>query len=503
MRGGELRDYQQLLVADACEFLATAPPGARRLYAAPTGTGKSWVELEILCRFPRAWLVTPRLEIVAGMITKLGLAPPSSLDALVDLAWSHRITTPIRLRNEMLAGTGPEIEALIVDESHHHTAATYQQIDLMAAVPAVGFTATPFRGTPKGTAAFLRQWGEPVWGISYPEAVARGVLAMPECRTVPLVDDDVVAVQNGEFVVQSLQDATQSRLDHAVSLCSGWCNKGCWDRPTMAALPAVATALDFTNRLLAAGLPAVCVTGDTPHGQRFGLFTACLERKALLVQVQVIGEGVDLPLRRLLDLAPSLSPVKWLQQLGRITRPGARGEPAPEYVCCNRNLLRHAYLLEGCLPARAVAGSEEAFGGVGRRGGMRVLGLEAIGRFKAAELPLANGTTGLCYLLATVEGTKQIEYAALCHPLAQEPIWAKRTNFRNLDGTSSWGKWRGCLAPEDVIGFASKRPSRLTERQTAWWQRSAQRYGLNPDAPVTAKNFTALPILTDLGLQLV
>src|SRR5262249_51653183 len=60
-----LRDYQQAAVRDAIAFLNAG--GERRCYAAPTGSGKSVIELAVLDAFPGGVLVTPRLEIIAGM----------------------------------------------------------------------------------------------------------------------------------------------------------------------------------------------------------------------------------------------------------------------------------------------------------------------------------------------------------------------------------------------------------------------------------------------------
>jgi superfamily II DNA or RNA helicase len=96
-----------------------------------------------------------------------------------------RIVTPIRLRNRLLRGEGPVPERLLIDEAHHDTASTWQQIHMCCQAPAVGFTATPFRGTPRGTAAFREQWGEPVWVLTLREAIARGALVLPPLRNRP------------------------------------------------------------------------------------------------------------------------------------------------------------------------------------------------------------------------------------------------------------------------------------------------------------------------------
>jgi hypothetical protein len=497
----EPRDYQRIGILDAVTWLRTAAAGSVRCYAAPTGSGKSVIELAVQDALDGAWIVTPVLEIIAGLLDKLGVEVPASEDRLIAAAFDRRITTPIRLRNMLLAGDGPaDIRYLILDEAHHDNADTYQQLDLMLSCPKVGYTATPYRGTTKGTAVFCARWGEPVWILTYPEAIERGVISMPRCRVVPILDDDLIAVQNGEFVVSQVN--AQTPLDAVIELCRVHVEKGTWDRPTMFACPSTLLAQLLDSALNAAGLPSVCVTGDTPRAERDAAFADTVARRRALVQVRIAGEGIDLPIRRLIDLAPAMSPVLFLQRFGRATRPVPPGEDPPEYVCCNRNLLRHAYLLEGCLPPAVVADAQKAFP-PGKRNGARVIGLEALGRFKEVDVPLANGLTGFLYCLSSVEGTKVENYAAFVHPMLETPIWAVRTDPKNADGTRDFGRWRRCSAPADLSGFASIPAPACTDKQLAWWKRDAKRWGLDPDVKPNRRAFQALPILFDLRAKVV
>src|SRR5579884_2986431 len=233
----------------------------------------------------------------------------------------------------------------------------------MACCPVIGWTASPYRGTPRGTAEFLEFWGQPTWIITLAEAANRGVVSFPSFRICPLVDDDRVSVSSsGEFVVSSASAAVRSRLDAVVDLCRPLFEGQHWDRPTMLALPSVETVADALRAFEAAGLPAALVTGDTPQAARQQAFAAAVARERVLLQIGVVSEGVDLPLRRLIDLLPTLSPVRWVQLLGRITRPVTVGEAAPEYWGCCRNLERHAYVLDGLVPLPALAQAQTAFG---------------------------------------------------------------------------------------------------------------------------------------------
>lgn len=496
-----LRDYQKLAVDDAVSFLRSAAPGARRLYAAPTGSGKSVIELHLQNCVAGSWIVTPAVEVIQGLLDKLGLPIDLPETALLESAFARRITTPIRFRNLLLRGGGVVPPALILDEAHHHNADTWQQIDLLTGLPpTVGYTATPYRGTPRGTAVLRERWGEPVWILTYPEAVARGVISMPSCRIVPLLDDDIVEVKSGEFDVKSVETASRGLLENVADLCRGYCRELQWDRPTMFAVPSTLLAHELTRVSNAAGLPSVCVVGDSTRRERDEAFAAVVEHRAALVQVRVVGEGVDLPIRRLVDLSPAISPVKWLQLFGRITRPVAAGESPPDYVCCNRNLLRHAYLLEGCLPAAVLSDAQKQFG-AGTRSGYRVLGVEGLGRFKETHVPLHNGLEGFLYCLAAVEGLQVVNYAAFVHPALAEPIWATRIDAKKADGTRAFGRWRRAEPPDDLTGFASVPASSPSPKQLAWWKKDAARYGLSADVAPNKRTFQALPIFADLGLR--
>lgn len=481
----------QVVAADHAEgFLRGAEQSAKQLYAAPTGVGKSVIERLVQERMgPECWIVSPKEEILSGILEKAGLTGDY---------YQHSMSTPIMLRNKLLRGELRHPKYLIIDESHHHNAETYQQLDLLTGLaPAVGYTATPYRGTPKGTREFLDRWGEPIWLISYLEAQQEGYISMPEFKVLPLVDDDIVEVHAGDFSVTSIDAATVDRLGDMAAHCKQWYD-GRWDRPTVFAMPSTAACKRLQLELGSRGMPAAIVNAETPSAERYNIFRATEAGLVALLHINVVSEGVDLKLRRLVDMAPTLSPVKWVQHLGRITRPT---DTPPEYICTNRNILRHAYILEGVLPPAALLDAQAAFPQTERAGITRVLGLEALGRFKPTTIKLLTGLSAHVYALSVPVGPMVVEYCVVIHP-AKEPIWATKVNGRNDDGTRSWGSWRACAAPNDVQGFSSVAPKALSEKQLAWWSRSASRFNLDPTQEVTRKNFQVLPVLADLGVKL-
>lgn len=503
-----LHDYQRAASDDCVEFLnLTAGSVARRLYSAPTGSGKSYIELDVLQRLAGGFLVTPRLEIIKDMMAKWDGQDESifqSQSALLEAAQSVGIWTPVRLRNRLIAGRLDPPRYILVDEGHHDLCETLQQVHLMCQCPAAAFTATPFRGTPKGTAKLRELWGEPKWIITLVDAVARGVVALPRCETMPLVDDDLVEVANGEFVVTEVETATLARMQQLVQESyRRFYRFDRWDVPTMYAAPTVECARQLATALNVIGAPANLLVGETPWSGRGSIFAAAQKGEAALVQVAVVGEGVDLPqIRRLVDLAPYMSPVRWLQQLGRVTRPG---EVEPHYLCCNRNLLRHGYLLDGVLPPSQMIQAQQAFPERTRgafRSNARALGMEAIGRFKGIEVPLKSGLRAQMYALSCLDGHRRTDYVAIVHPLKQELFWAKTQHERAETGEYKWGRWAKCAPPEDLSGFNSVPPKSVSEKQMAWWERCAARHGLEPDVDVTRKLFQVLPVLSDTKTRL-
>jgi superfamily II DNA or RNA helicase len=503
----KLRDYQERAVRD----IVKRQPGGHYLYAGPTGCGKSIVELESLSQFPDGILVTPRLEIIAGMLDKQGVNCNGFSDAkLAEVALEYRITTPIRFRNKLAKG---ELDWLpnqfLIDEAHHSIADTYQDVEAFLPGRTVyGFTATPYRGTPRGTKAFMDMWQDEItWIITLAKAAERGVISVPTVEIWPLIDDDLIKVVNGEFQTEAIGDATKPKLDEIVKssqqFITSFFEDGAinekrftyWDKPTMYAVGSTDLVKDLVDRLNRAGLPAVAVIQDTPRAARNRAFADCMDCKVAVVQIDVVSEGVDFPFQRLIDLRSTMSPNKWMQQVGRLTRPGLKSE----YICCNRNLERHAYLFDGLIPSGKIGEAQVAFAKPTNRSVTRAIGLEGVGRFQAAEVELADGCTGQLYTLYSHTDFHKTEWAVLLHPAIAEPLVAYKQNGKNEDGTTNYKhKWiKAKELPSDLKGFASTPPGMLTDKMAKFWDKCAGVVGIQKTAKVNRKNFQAMPVLLD------
>ena len=470
----KLRDYQIRGIE-----LGVNCKDRRLLLAAPTGAGKSPVEVELLRLIPDSVLVTPTIEIIDGLIDKG--------------ADESQLWTPIKFRNRLLDGSIRPPSVIVYDEVHHAEAESWQQVSMSCDAREIGLTATPYRGTPKSTAQFRANWGLPVWLIRYKEAIAAGYITMPECKTEPLVDDDLITVTaSGEFDVQSITAVTESKLGDAVKLVESYP----LDRPTMITLPTRELCRLFAEKMT---YPSRIVDGDTPRAERLAAFADCLASRAVLIQIAVVSEGVDLAIRRLFDFAPTMSPVVFVQRFGRAMRPLTDDEKrrgiVAEYIGTNRNLLRFAWALDGIMPISKLVEAQDAFLGPSARDGMRVIGLEGLGRFKSNEVRLMSGLDATMYMLEgkdpATNGVRQ--YCCITHPAGAEPLFATRVNV-----AGSYGRWQRCDAPTGFQGFASGRASAPSDKQRAWWERDAAKHGLDPGGEVSRRTFACLPVLSDL-----
>ncbi len=519
-----LRDYQQDVIEDALIQYDLNPHG-RTLYSSPCGTGKGTIELALLKTFRErerdAWILTPSLEVLRGFLERTGAdktqLESASGDKLAALGEFIYVTTPTRLRNRVLNGDCGMPEVIIYDEVHHAIEGNEVSGTLFAIAPDAcwfGFTATPYRGSPRSTQALRDAWGEPCVVMDIPEAAADGWITLPTFEVVPLVDDDRIKVVNGKFQVKSANAETKSRIDALADLVEErWRLHGiprAERLPTCITVPSSDAAEWLCWALEIRGTRAHWVSAKTPAKDRATAYRECELGQSVLVSIAVLTEGVDLPwLARLVDARPLISPVAWVQQLGRIMRNkpnGGRGE----YICVNRNLERHAYILGGAIPREVFAEAQGAFETPSDRDTMKRVGLEAMRRFKAIPLPLADGTRAYMYSLWSCgEDGVKTEYVTLLDPVDVEPIVAMRRVPRVDESTAfdyrAAGKWQRTTLPDDLVGYAtSGHRFNLTDKQKTWWERSAARHGLDPAAAdsLTWRQFAALPVLSQLGARL-
>lgn len=447
--------------------------GGKLFVTSPTGSGKSVMTLMAhRLTLPNSVLLTPRIEIIDGFMEKIEggdrLAPE-------DL----NIFTPITFLNHLKAGRfdTTNITHLYKDEAHHDEATTYKKID--ACFPDttrhIGFSANYFRGTPKGTLALRESWPNQAAALTYPEAVAQGFISLPKVEVLPLVDDDILEISGGEFVVSTVNRAVGSKLEDCLIQCK---ERDVFNRPTLIGIP-TSEMIEFM-KLTAEKLniPVWPITAETSRRERRQAFQAALACTHALVHINTVSEGVDLRLAHYIDLNPTMSPVLWQQRIGRIMRPGVNGM----YICTNRNLERHAYTLEGIIPTPTISEAQAAFGGPSERNGARVFGIESLGKIRPTDFILSGGLRCSAYCVSQMQGIKRMQYLCVLHPGHANPIW-----FNKISVGTEWGKWTKAKAPDVLQGCRSESPRTLTEKQDNLFRQKATLVGLDPQQKMDAR----------------
>lgn len=505
-----LRPYQETAVKKAL----TAAPKSMTLLSSPTGTGKGTMQLALLKRLRksgvRAWIVTPSIEVLRGYLERCG-ASERLLDGgsskLARLGRKIFVTTPVRLRNALrgriVRKNGKRVkvttrppEVLIIDEAHHatdHTIAGGGLRELCPEAKFIGFTATPFRSTPEESGDLLTTWGKVHFVLSIPDAIEQNAWALPTWRVEPLINDDNCGIVAGDI------DADEATITAASPLADLIASLDL-NTPTCVTVSTTRAAKEVTTELQKNGVDARIVLSTTPTAERAEAYKVVKSGgRAVLVSVRVLGEGVDLPwLRRWVDASPTLSPVAFLQKLGRITRPHASGQP--EYVGTCRNLERHGYLLQGILPRTVVKEVQEKFGGGSRRGARAGM-LKGVGKLKPIELPLTGGIKGTLWSLwhPSVNGGSGYERCVLLDPTNDRVISAVRTIDPTKEGKDKWGPWTREETPGKLSGFKSRgMAGKISETQAKWWKRESENRGLDGSVVPTRAQFRALPVLKDV-----
>ncbi len=557
----ELRPYQEL----AIEKAVGAREGSTILLAFPTGTGKGTTQLALIKKLrsegKRAWIVTPSIEVVRGYLERCG-ATVEDLSAgeghLIALARQIFVTTPVRLRNWLkrgrrVSGNGRRKliapDMLILDEAHHAKMDNIAGGGLRKFCPQatfVGFTATPFRSSPDETAELQKFWGDPHHILTIPDAITNGAWALPKWEVEPIINDDDLDIVKGDLDADEASFlAARPMIAMIMKKVSEQANKDGTDwlqRPTCITLPNVKTAREVTNLLDENGITGCLVTADTPAKVRARMYkrvktqgkgkhiahcrdkSECITsvkatceckcekcttklkdlRPSLLVSVRVLGEGVDLPwLRRWIDASPTLSPVSWLQKLGRITRPHESGPP--EYVGTNRNLERHGYLLQGAIPRAEFKIVQEKFGGGSRR--PRTTTLKGVSKLKPIKVTLSGGIEGLMFAVWCPNklGGSGFERCIIQDPTSDRVLCMTRQIDSSKEGAERLSDWvLEKKTPKKVVGFRARNLRGMpTAKQMKFWSAQAENRGLSATGQPTERghptreHIFALGALTD------
>jgi superfamily II DNA or RNA helicase/HKD family nuclease len=311
----------------------------RNLVVAATGTGKTVVAAFDYQRLCTQFGGRPRLLFIAHRIEILHQALRTYREVLRDpgfgqvLSGNNRLNNPDHLfttieslhSNDLLTRYGETYWYTVVfDECHRIAAASFDAV-AKRVKPSIllGLTATPERSDGKPIAHYFdaRPDGSPAVELRLWHALDLQLLAPFEYFAC---DDstnlrDIPWRQAGEG---ACLDRVLSNNDVRARLIINEWQRLCVvprQSKAIAFCVSVAHAQFMTAQFNKAGLPALCLTGQSTQAEREAAPVALARGDVcVLVTVDLFNEGVDIPaVDTLLLLRPTQSPVLFQQQIGR------------------------------------------------------------------------------------------------------------------------------------------------------------------------------------------
>ncbi len=321
----ELRPYQSA-ARDA--ILNQWADGINRtLLVLPTGCGKTIVFAKVIEERVRQGgnvlilahreellqQASDKLATATGLMTALEKAESTSVDSWFNVTVGSVQTLQSQKRLERFSPD--HFDTIVVDEAHHAVSSSYRRVlDYFKDARVLGVTATADRGD-------KRNLGEVFETIAYEytlvKAIREGYLSPIKALTLPLsIDLSGVKVQSGDFQVVALGSALDPYLDQIAGLMAEHCR----NRKTVVFLPLVATSQKMRDLLIAHGMTAAEVNGESKdRAEVLADFHA--GRYQVLCNSMLLTEGWDEPA---VDCIVCLRPTKvralYAQIVGRGTR---------------------------------------------------------------------------------------------------------------------------------------------------------------------------------------
>lgn len=325
-----LRDYQRSIVERVL-----ASPARRTAIVLPTGGGKTFIDAELVRRWPGlAVLLCDREELAEQALAHFGegaglliggqrRSPAPGCPVVVG------VYTAIR-RTEL-----PPASLVIVDEVHLAAAPTWRTvIGRYADARVIGQTATLYR---YGGGSLRDLFDDVVAGPSVEELIAQGYLAPVTVYADPADVARGARVRAGEFVAEDLDQLLTSRvLRGAVGL---WRQITGGNRRTIVFASNKTHARALVEEI---GQGAEAVLEDTPREQRKSARSRLTSGELIaLVSVNALGIGFDCPAAEVgLLCRPTMSRGVYRQQCGRPMRVSP-GKAGCTIIDCAGNVGRH------------------------------------------------------------------------------------------------------------------------------------------------------------------
>ncbi len=336
----KLRPYQR----EACDaFYGYLGEGGRAaILELATGLGKSLVAAtickELIERYPSVRIVVTAhvkelIEQNFGEMMRLWPQAPAGINSagLGRRDWRSQILfCGIQSVHRHVALIGA-VDMIIADEVHmisREATSTYQKLinelrDLTPDMALLGLSASPYRlDSGRVDEGEDRLFDKTVYVYGIARGIKDGYLS-PLISKAMLAEIDTkdVTIRGGEFVAGELEHAAMAS-DNVARAVDEMIRYGAERRSWLAFCAGIKHAEAVTDALMARGIAANIVTGDTPKSERDARIAA-FKRGDLrcLVNVMVLTTGFNVPgVDMIALLRPTQSPGLAIQQIGRGTR---------------------------------------------------------------------------------------------------------------------------------------------------------------------------------------
>lgn len=306
----KLYDYQQKLVVETRQALSNGNKGV--LIVSPPGSGKSAVIAEI------ARLTTLKKNRVLFFVHRQELVKQikdSFIKQNVDLNYCTIMTVgKVAHRLSIL----PKPNLIIVDESQHSRAKTYQKIfNYYSDIPRLGFTGSPWRLSGKG---FKDIYSTMIQGPKTKWLIDHHKLAPFTVYGYQLGNKNVLKHSStGDYTKRSMDDFTHSIIHGGI--VKSWI-KFAKNRKTIIYCHSINFSKEVAQAFRDAGINAVHADSKTSTHKRERIMNDFKQSKIkVLCNVDLISEGVDVPdCSCVVLLRPTESLVIYLQQSMRAMR---------------------------------------------------------------------------------------------------------------------------------------------------------------------------------------
>lgn len=292
------------------------------ILVSPTGTGKTVTAVGLIDAIGgRVLWIAHRRELIDQAVRHLRRYRPADQVGVMYGGTREHPRAPIQVGSvqTLRAKTLPPADAIIIDEAHHATSATYKAF-FQTGRPVVGLTATPYRldGKPLGD-LFKRI----IVAITEAEAVKQGFLTDADVYACDRPNLSEIGTTGGDFNQAELGRAmNQPRL--VGDLLNNW-KKRAVGRKTIIYASSIVHSIAIRDLFRDAGVRIAHLDGQTQPDERADILNDLREgRLEAVTNVDILTEGYDLPtLEAVIIARPTKSLCLHRQIIGRAVRAAA------------------------------------------------------------------------------------------------------------------------------------------------------------------------------------